>query len=194
MRWNISGWIIIAIFCLPVGCSKSPSGNDSSAESSAKDSAPAALEAPAVALAQFLEAVRTGNDEAAGAMLTQIAQKKAAALNLNITPPASDTAKFTIGEVKYVKQDGAQVASTWTDMDAEGKQQTDEAVWVLRKEAEGWRVAGVGTIIFPNEPPVQLSFENPEEIEQVRKEIQRRSEKENIQAQETENQGGAIRR
>ena len=41
-------------------------------------------------------------------MLSSVARKKTAALNRSVTPPASDTAKFTVGKVDYVNG-GAQV-------------------------------------------------------------------------------------
>ena len=50
-------------------------------------------------MAEFLEAVRTGNDEKAAKMLSTVARQKTAALNRNVTPPASDTARFAVGKV-----------------------------------------------------------------------------------------------
>ena len=65
---------------------------------------------PEEAIQAFLEAIRTGNDEKANHMLTAAARQKTAALNRNVTPPASDTAHFAIGKVEYVGQDGAHVS------------------------------------------------------------------------------------
>jgi hypothetical protein len=133
---------------------------------------------PAAAVAVFLEALRTGDDETATQMLSTIAREKTVALTGNIKPPATDTAKYTVGKVTYVGDDGAQVTSTWTDLDEEGQAVTDTAIWVLRKEETGWRVAGVAAEVFPGEPPVLQNFEDPEDMfrkqEMVRKEIQRR--------------------
>jgi hypothetical protein len=150
------------------------------------------LDGPAAALHEFLEALRTGNDEKASKMLSTAARQKTASLNRNVTPPASDTARFSIGKIDYVNDDGARVACTWTDLDEEGKPKTDEAVWVLRRENKAWRVAGVAAQVFPGEPPLLLNFEDPQDMvkkqQWVREEIRRRSEAGGLQAQGEEKQ------
>ena len=80
------------------GCRRANAGADRAAQ----------LDGPAAAVHEFLEALRTGNDERASKMLTAAAREKTASLNRNVTPPASDTARFTIGKVDYVNDDGAQ--------------------------------------------------------------------------------------
>ncbi len=138
------------------------------------------LEPPAQAVYQWLDAIRTGNDAVATAMLTQVARQKALEQDRSVRPAASDTARFQIGSVEYIGEDGARVASKWTDLDENGQPQTDEALWVLRKEADGWRIAGVAATVFDGEPPLLLNFEDPEEMAQkqqwAREEIQRRYE------------------
>jgi hypothetical protein len=198
------GWWAIAMLCFTVGCSDSTSPKDSASSDSSKTFAaadantPTALEPPAAVLTQFLEALRSGNDERAAALLTPVARQKAVALNRNITPPASDTAKFSIGQVKYVSHDGAQVVMKWMDLDENGKWQTDEAVWALRNETEGWRVAGVAWVAFPNEPPVELNFEDPNDIDKkrdwVNQENQRREGGGSLQAREPETGESPLRR
>jgi hypothetical protein len=154
-------------------------------------SAAAKLDGPAAAVHDFLEALRTGSDEKASKMLSTAARQKTAALNRSVTPPASDTAHFTVGKVEYVNDDGARVASTWTDMDEDGKPKTDEAIWVLRREDKAWRVAGVAAQVFPGEPPLLLNFEDPQDMARkqkwVREEIRKRSEAGGLQAQGEEN-------
>jgi hypothetical protein len=204
MKRNPDGWMIIVLLCLAVGCSKTTAPTDTSTVNTAasgvnsQEVTPAHTETPAAALTLFLEALRTGNDAHATALLTPVARQKAAAQNRNILPTPSDTAKFSIGRVKPVGHDGAQVVSKWTDLDENGQWQTDEAAWVLRKETDGWRVAGVAWVPFPDKPPVEFNFENPEEIDQKREwisqEMQRREEHGDLQAREQETGKGAIRR
>lgn len=138
------------------------------------------LEPPAQAVYQWLEAIRCGDDAKATAMLTAVARQKAMEQDRSVRPAASDTARFEIGAVEYIGEDGARVASRWTDLDENGQPQTDEALWVLRKEADGWRIAGVAATIFDGEPPLLLNFEDPEEMARkqqwAREEIQRRFE------------------
>ena len=158
----------------------------------------AQLDGPAAAVSEFLEALRTGNDERASKMLTATAREKTASLNRNVTPPASDTARFSIGKIDYVNDDGARVACTWTDLDEQGQPKTDEAIWVLRREQDGWRIAGVAAQVFPGESPLLLNFEDPDDMfrkqQWVREEMRRRMEAGSSQAQNGEKQEKSIRR
>jgi hypothetical protein len=152
----------------------------------------AKLDGPAAAIHDFLESLRTGNDQKASKMLSKAAREKTASLNRNVTPPASDTARFTVGKVDYVNDDGARVACTWTDLDEDGKPKTDEAIWVLRREDKAWHVAGVAAQVFPGEPPLLLNFEDPQDMvkkqQWVREEIRKRAEAGGLQAQGDEKQ------
>ena len=56
-----------------------------------------------------------------------------------------------------------QVKTTWTDLDERGQPQTDEIVWVVRREAQGWRIAGMAAVMVAGEDPIPFDFENPEE-------------------------------
>jgi hypothetical protein len=145
-------------------------------------STPANADSPASAVTEFLDAIRTGNDVAASRMLTSVARQKMGRLNRSLTPPASDTAKFTVGKVEQ-QADGARVAATWTDVGPDGHPKTDEAVWVLRQEPDGWRIAGVAAQVFPDKPPVLLNFEDPDDMHrkqsQVRDELQKQLQPKN---------------
>ena len=59
---------------------------------------------------------------------------------------------------------GAHVASDWSDVGPDGHMHTDRIVWILRKETEGWRIAGMASKVFPDRPPVILNFEDPEDM------------------------------
>ncbi len=119
--------------------------------------------APEAITAEFLEAVRTGDDKKAASLLTTTARKRTAEMEMVVAPPGSETASFAVREVIRVEQ-GAHVASDWTDVDADGHMHTDRIVWLLRDEPEGWRIAGMATKIFPDQPPVVLNFEDPEDM------------------------------
>jgi hypothetical protein len=194
---QIALWTVLVL--IVSGCGK-PAGTSQPSSASpgtdaAASSTTAPADGPAAAVAEFLEAIRTGNDEVATKMLSKVARQKTAALNKSVTPPASDTAKFTVGKVDMIGDDGARVACTWTDLDPDRQPKTDEAFWIVRHEPEGWRIAGVAAQIFPGEKPVLLNFENPEEMTRqqqwVREEMRRRMEKEAEglqEAQKSENQ------
>jgi hypothetical protein len=181
----------------PGNSSRAPSGSNASGTNAVAETGRSS-DSPAAAVGVFLEALRTGNDDTAAKMLSAVAREKTASLNRNVTPPASDTARFVVGKVDYINDDGARVACTWTDIDEDGQPKTDNAIWVLRREEEGWRVVGLAAQIFPGEAPLLLNFEDPEDMfrkqQWVREEIRRRIEADGLQAQGAENQEKSIRR
>jgi hypothetical protein len=147
-------------------------GNSASASSTAK---------PNEVVRTFLEAIRTGNDDLASQMLTEVARTETQKHELVVAPPGSDTARFEVGEVEYVVKDElAHVSSKWTDVGEDGQPHSDDIVWALRLDPKGWRIAGMATTVFPNEPPLLLDFEKPEEMIQQQKmaeaEMQRRAQ------------------
>ena len=107
--WRKHGVLWSAVLAAGVlGCGKSdgPGNKAVGPSASINRTAPAttsageATEDPAAAVAQFLEAVRTGNDERANGMLSASARKKMSQLGPGLTPPASDTARFEVGKVE----------------------------------------------------------------------------------------------
>jgi hypothetical protein len=100
---------------------------------------------------------------------------------LPVAPAASDRARFVLGEVQMPNDQIARVACRWIEMDMEtGKSSAQDATYLLRNEPDGWRVAGVARIVFPNEPPLLLNYEDPEDmlrqVELLRDEIARRGQ------------------
>ena len=139
----------------------------------------AVLEGPQAAVYEFLEAIRSGDDRKATDMLTTVAREKWGELGRSLNPPASDTARFEIGGVEYLAEDGARVACRWTDLDENGQLQTDDSLWMVRRESAGWRIAGTATVVFEGEPPLLLDYEDPEDtlrqLQMVHEEILRRA-------------------
>ncbi|MGQ9503697.1 MAG: hypothetical protein ACUVQG_09285 [Thermogutta sp.] len=136
---------------------------------------------PISAVRVFLEAVRTGDDDKVVSLFSDQARKQAGQLNRQFAPVGSDTARYEVFEdVEYLAPDGARVRSHWTDLDSRGQPRTDEITWMLRKEANGWRIAGMAAVIFEGEPPLLLDFENMQEtlrkVELVSEEIERRQQ------------------
>jgi len=167
----------LAVLAIAVaGCGKSDVANQQAApeQPAERDQVPAvasvdpntvaATDTPEKATHAFLEALRSGDDAKATQLLSAVAREKTAAVNRGLTPAASDTAKFKVGKVEYVNEDGARVSTTWTDVDDDGQTSDDSPIWVLRRESGGWRIAGVAAEIFPGEPPLCLNFEDPEDM------------------------------
>lgn len=167
-RRAIWTWMVLALSV--IGCS----GN-----SSEKDRAEDNIPGPDVAVYEFLEAVRTGDNEKSAGMLTDLARERTAQMNLTVAPPGSDTASFKVGEVEIVSDELARVACMWTDGDEDGKPKSNEIIWVLRREPQGWRIAGMATKIFEDELPLLLDFEDPEDMirkqQLAEEEIERRN-------------------
>jgi len=132
---------------------------------------------PQAVMTDFLNAVRGGDDKQAAAMLTTLARQKTTEMQMVVAPPGSDTANFKVLEVE-TEGDEAQVGTDWTDLDADGQPRTDRVVWLLRKEADGWRIHGMGTRVFDDLPPIILNFEDPADMlrkqQQAEEEIARR--------------------
>lgn len=136
---------------------------------------------PVSAVKVFLEAVRTGEDEKVVSLFSNLAREQAGQLNRQFAPVGSDTARYEVlNDVEYLAADGARVKSRWTDLDSQGQARTDEITWMLRKEEDGWRIAGMATIVFEGEPPLLLDFENLQEtlrkVEMLSEEIERRQQ------------------
>ncbi len=156
-----------------------------------------ALSPPAAAVHEFLEAVRTGDDEKAAAMLTDLAREKTAEQNIEVAPRGSDTAKFEVGEVEDLAEDAARVSVTWTDLDHTGQSQTNKMLWMVRKGTVGWRIAGMAAEVFPGEPPLLLDFEKPEEtlekLEMLEAEMRRLAEAEIAQSRQPQDSSESTR-
>jgi hypothetical protein len=174
-RWRLFLPAALALAAL-AGCNSGGTGG------TAEEKKPAG---PDVAVFDFLKSVQTGDDEKAAGMLTKTAREKTAAMDLVVAPPGSPTASFEVGEVEMIGDNGAYVACSWSDKDPEGQLRTDQIVWVLRKEPEGWRIAGMVTTLFDEK--LVLNFEDPEDM--MRK--QSLAEQEMLRRQQQE-QGQAI--
>ncbi len=124
---------------------------------------------PEVAVFNFLEAVRTGNEETTAGMLTPTARAKVQEFGWTIAPTGSETASFEIGGIELKDEWVAHVASTWTDIGEQGQPESETIVWLLRREQEGWRIGGMGTKLFEGEPPLFFNFEDPEDMERKQK-------------------------
>lgn len=153
------------IALLQIGCGGSGQGESSTTAGQSSDGTPVVLTGPAATVQAFLEGARRGDDKAVQAMLTATARTKMAEYKLPVAPPASDTSRFELGEVQLSNDQVARVACRWIENNLEtGESSSSEATYFLRKEPEGWRIAGIARIAFPNEPPLLLNYEDPEDM------------------------------
>jgi len=149
---------------------------------SAGSAGTAASEAAKTAVVAFLDAIKRGDDAAASGMLTKVARAKTQELGLSVAPPVNPTATYSVRECELIGESGdlVHVGTTWTDTDPDGFTSTDNVVWVVRLDPEGWRVVGMAMRIFDDLPPLLLNFEDPEDMlakqELVAAELQKRAQ------------------
>lgn len=171
MGWSKSSFVLAIALATAAGCGQSSTSGGSAARPTGTN------EGPDRAVASFLEAVKAGNDAVAAGMLTKVARQKTTEMQLVVAPPGSTTASYQVGEVEFIGNQGAHVASTWTDIAEDGKPHTDTIVWILRRDPEGWRISGMGTRIFDDRPPLLLNFENPEDMIAKQREAEQEMER-----------------
>lgn len=129
----------------------------------------------------FLDAIKRGDDASARAMLTATARAKTAEMGISVAPPVNESAAYAVQAAEVVSEAGdlVHVATTWSDVDGEGFQTTENVIWVVRLDPEGWRVVGMAMRIFDDLPPLLLDFEDPEDMlakqAMVAEELQRRA-------------------
>ena len=96
----------------------------------------------------FLEARRSGDPKTTAALLTSTARSATAKHKIDVNGEALPDLQFQVAKPKYLKNNpkGAHVSSLWTELLPDGTKASYEVVWVLRKEAAGWRVAGFAAV------------------------------------------------
>lgn len=163
MRHTLSV-IMLSAVCLGFsGCGKS----DDAAPVAA---APAAPAQPQEVLQQFLTAVKAGQKAVAENLLTTVAREKTAAEGIGIGDLSGGSANMTF-EIQGVQllqmpdnKEAAHVSCVFSEKLADGKTEANNIIWALRKEAEGWRVAGMAWTPFPGEDPIFMNFEDPADM------------------------------
>jgi hypothetical protein len=109
----------------------------------------------------FLDAMKQGDIATKASLLTQKAREETARENFEINPQSAANAQFEIRPAEYLPENpnGAHVTSVWTETYPDGVIKYD-VVWVLRRQAEGWRIAGMAIELVPGQPPAFLNFED----------------------------------
>ena len=174
-KYVFLAWLLAApALGLLAGCGQSATNEVAADQDEGTDKEGEATASPAVAgpaagevVQEFLEAIKTGDETKSNDLLTPLARQKTAEMDMAVAPMGSDSASFTVGEVEFPEEGGGQlahVASTWTDIDEDGQPHTDEILWVLRHDEQGWRIAGMATKVFEDEAPLLLNFEDPTDM------------------------------
>jgi len=156
-------WVVmLGVVCLGVsGCGKS----DDQAPVATVVAPPAQ---PEEVLQQFLTSVKAGDKAKAENLLTTLAREKTAAEGIGIGNLSNAGVSFEIQGVQpLVMPDGkeaAHVSCVFTEKQEDGKSESHNIIWALRKETVGWRVAGMAWTPFAGEPPIFMDFEDPADM------------------------------
>ncbi len=136
------------------------------ADSGSADAAAFQSAKPTEIVARFYDALRDGDASKIAALLTDKAREETSRSGLAIRSPGSASLAYQIGEFEYVtpEKDGAHVKSVWTEVDADGQRVSTDVIWVMRKQQNGWRVAGMATPVEEGQLPLLFNFEDPENM------------------------------
>lgn len=166
---RIAKWAAVAAIGFSVGCGGSDAPATSASNGAAGGNAAATPgpsgEIPSDPVGRvvydFLESVRMGQGEnAAAKLLTPLALQKIQEQDLNIAPPGSPTARFKVTHVEMMEGDRAVVESTWSDVDADGKQYQEPIYCALRICDGQWRIHGMAQYMGEGQAPMVIDFEN----------------------------------
>lgn len=127
---------------------------------------------PGEIVAAFLNAARSGDDQTATLLLTSKARSETEREGLVLDPPGTPSMRFEIGKIEISPEDAsaAYVNSVWSETETKSEQ-TFEVVWVLRKESQGWRIAGMAAETTAGTQPVFLNFEDPQDLLRIKSEV-----------------------
>ncbi|XZE45850.1 hypothetical protein SH467x_001108 [Pirellulaceae bacterium SH467] len=112
----------------------------------------------------FLDAMRAGNAEQLSALFSSAAREEIARQGIQIAPPGSAQATFQIQDA-VPQGEAILVTSKWIEppVSAGEQPQEMEVLWVLRKEAAGWRVCEMAVDPGTGEEYEVVNFEKLDE-------------------------------
>jgi len=165
---------VVGLGLIGCGGTTTPTGQnvqpaDSNATTAAKPAGkPVAVPAnatPDQVVSVFLDALRGGDQATTAALLTGKALSETSQRNLSVCPQATPNMQYQVtkSEVLPENPSGAHVNVTWTENYPDGTV-SYEVVWVLRKQPEGWRVAGMAIELVPGQGLAFLNFEDPDDM------------------------------
>lgn len=119
----------------------------------------------------FLDAMRAADASTIETLLTSKAREETVRHNMPVEPVAAPHAQFQVAAPQYLPMNpnGAHVQAQWVESDGTDTY-THSVIWVLRRQAEGWRVAGFAIELIPGQGPQFLNFEDPADMLQKQKE------------------------
>lgn len=113
----------------------------------------------------FLDAMRAGDASTVETLLTTKAREETRRHQMPVEPMAAPNAQFQVAAAQYLPMnpDGAHVQAQWVESDGTNNY-THTVIWVLRRQTDGWRVAGFAIDLVAGQGPQFLNFEDPADM------------------------------
>jgi hypothetical protein len=111
----------------------------------------------------FLNALRVGDSPTTESLLTSKARQELARHSLSVDVQSAPNASYQVRPAEIIDANGAHVKSVWTEKFDDGDE-TYEIVWALRRQPEGWRLAGMAMELIPGQQMQFLNFEDPQDM------------------------------
>jgi hypothetical protein len=130
-----------------------------------------AVSTPEQVVTTFLTALKHGDKAATASLLTAKAWEETTRHQIEVDPQSAPNATYRVEAAEFIPNnpDGAHVTSVWTETFKNEETMAEEAitydiVWVLRRQPDGWRIAGMALELVPGQPPAFLNFEDPADM------------------------------
>jgi hypothetical protein len=119
----------------------------------------------------FLDAMRAADAPTIETLLTTKAREETVRHQMPVEPVAAPHAQFQVAAPQYLPMNpnGAHVQAQWVESDGMDTY-THTVIWVLRRQTEGWRIAGFAIELIPGQGPQFLNFEDPVDMLQKQRE------------------------
>ena len=114
----------------------------------------------------FLNALRSGDSATTESLLTVTARTELPKHQLSVDVQSSPNSRLpgATGGHSAGKPERRARQQYWTEKFADGNSEPYEIVWVLRRQQEGWRLAGMAMQLIPGQQAQYLDFENPADM------------------------------
>ncbi len=194
-------WQLIGIGLLIglAGCT-GESGTEVTADAKGQKGETSSEEGPAAVTSQFLDALKNGDQKVVEGLMTTRAREEMPKHNLIVQPIGTPDAKFEVGRAEFHEKndDLAYVSTVWKEPNETGALESFEVVWVMRKEAAGWRIAGMAMEGF-DQQAVLFNFEDPVDMIRQRDAMEHQYAQQNEEGAASDNtadasQGETVRR
>ena len=125
---------------------------------------------PGEVVAVFLDSLRRGDENAANAVLTALAQEELKKTDFVIQPLGTPEGTYQIGRIALLPDDKtvALVECKWIEPGAAGAANSElDIVCEVHQEQPGWRISGIGIKESGSEDTMVLDFEDGKSLQAV---------------------------